>query len=136
MSWPLKVRTSVFLLKMLKLYFRSKKFLDRKNMCPGLVDQKINGTSRVNYRRLSHLFVFSAWNGPSKAQNSRFCNNKKSGKKIHAITVSCHASGPPKRPITKLLGVKMKLESNENCIGLKFGPLLIIGANFSPIGQL
>ena len=53
-----------------------------------------------------------------------------------AGTVSCHASGPPKRPITKLLRVKMKLDSDENCIGLKFGPLLIIEANFSRIGQL
>ena len=51
-------------------------------------------------------------------------------------TVSCHASGPPKRHMTKLLRVKMKLNSDENCIGLKFSPLLIIEANFSTIGQL
>ena len=51
-------------------------------------------------------------------------------------TVSCHASGPPKRHITKLLRLKMKLNSDGICIGLKFGPLFIIGANFSTIGKL
>ena len=33
-----------------------------------------------------HIFLFFfAWNGPSKAQNSRFCNNKKSGKKSRQL---------------------------------------------------
>ena len=51
-------------------------------------------------------------------------------------TVSCHASDPPKRHIGKLLRVKMKVNSDENCIGLKFGPLLVMEANFITIGQL
>ena len=82
--------------------------------------------------------------GPSDGQisNTR-ATNERYGHSFSKIpfgsmigTVSCHASGPPKRLITKLLGVKMKLESNENCIGLKFSPLLIMEANLSPIGQL
>ena len=51
-------------------------------------------------------------------------------------TVFMRASGPPKRPINGVLGVKMWLDLCINYIGLKFGPLLIMDANFSPIGQL
>ena len=69
-------------------------------------------------------------------QKERSGQSKNESSNASFTTVSCHASGPPKRFITKLLRVKMKLDSDENCIGLKFSPLLIIEANFSTIGQL
>ena len=50
-------------------------------------------------------------------------------------TVFMHVSGPPKRPVTKLLEVKMKSNPNKNCIGLKFSPLCPFTANFIQIGR-
>ena len=52
------------------------------------------------------------------------------------ITVFMHISGPPKRPINKLLEVKMKSNPNKNYIGLKFSPLYPLTANFIQIGRL
>ena len=52
---------------------------------------------------------------------------------VYFRTVFMRASGPPKRLITKLLTLKMKLDLYEIYMGLKFGPLLIMSANFNPI---
>ena len=51
-------------------------------------------------------------------------------------TVLMHASGPPKRPFTKLLEAKMKSNPYKNYVGLKFGTLCPLIANFIQIGQL